>query len=84
MQNDNDSAVTAASALVGGVATLIQELVLSGAINPERLRHRLQAFVQQDGVQQEPDAERELIKRVIHALEVAIDIAQEERRENAH
>lgn len=84
MADEIDSGVTATSALVGGVATLVQELVLAGAVDPARLRDRLQAFVKQDGVQSEPAAERELIERVIGALENAITMAEQERRENAH
>lgn len=82
MAHETDPSVTAASALVGGVATLIQELVAAGAVDPERLRNRLELFVRQDSVQAEAPADRYLIERVIGTLKQAIDFAEEERNEN--
>lgn len=84
MANDNDPAVTAASALVGGVATLVQELVVSGAVDSDRLRKRLTAFVKQDSVQAESPGDRELIERVIGTLNEAIDFAEQERGGNVN
>lgn len=84
MANDHDTAVTAASALVGGVATLVQELVVSGAVDPDRLRKRLTAFVKQDSVQAESPGDRELIERVIGTLTEAIDFAEHERGGNVN
>lgn len=82
-EQEEDSGVVAASALVGGVATLIQELVVAGAVDPARLRSRLRTFVQQDAIQSEPRGDRLLIERVIAALQDAIDIAEQERKDNA-
>lgn len=82
MSHDQDAGVTAASALVGGVATIVQELVVSGAVDPERLRRRLHSFVQQDSIQKEHPDDRDLIERVIGTLTQAIDFGQAERRDN--
>lgn len=80
MADEIYSGVTATSALVGGVATILQELVVAGAVDPDRLRRRLRDFVEQDAVQSEPPEERELIERVIQALHQAIDLAEQEKR----
>ena len=84
MGNEHDPAVTAASALVGGVATLVQELVVAGAVDPDRLRKRLVDFVKQDSVQAEAPGDRELIERVIGTLTEAIDFAEQERDGNVN
>lgn len=79
MAEEHDPGVTAASALVGGVATVVQELVVAGSVDPSRLRTRLHAFTQQDSVQNESPSDRELIERVIGTLIQAIDLAEQER-----
>lgn len=82
MTEERDSGVTAASALVGGVATLIQELVVAGAVDPERLQSRLETFLEQDAIKAEPAADQELIKRVIGTLLESIDFGSRERKDN--
>lgn len=84
MGSEHDPAVTAASALVGGVATLVQELVVAGAVDPDRLRKRLVDFVKQDSVQAEAPSDRDLIERVIGTLAEAIDFAEQERDANVN
>ena len=82
MTEEHDSGVTAASALVGGVATLIQELVVTGAVDPVRLQSRLETFLAQDAIKAEPEADQELIQRVIGTLLKSIDFGSMEREDN--
>lgn len=82
MANDHDPGVTAVSALVGGVATIVQELVATGAVEPDRLRKRLIAFAKQDSVQLSSPRDRELIERVIGTLTDAIESAAKKKDGN--
>ncbi|GEM_PF-5509901 len=82
MSDNSDTNVVATSALLGGVATLIQELVASGAINAERLTTRLQDFVAQESVKEEPEPEREIIHRIITTLIAGIKLGQQERQDH--
>lgn len=72
----------ATSALIGGVATLIQELVASKVVDPDRLEEKLRNFVQQENVQKQPLSERLLVEDVIEMLCLGITIGKRELQDN--
>lgn len=79
---EDDVAITATSALIGGVATLIQELIASKAIDPDRLQDKLRDYAQQERVQSEPPLHRSTIEDVIRMLMQGIEVGKQELQDN--
>lgn len=79
MQDEKDIGILAVSALIGGVATVVQELVVAGSVDAERLHARLNEFLAQDAIQTVPASERELITKVIGNLQQAVAYGLKER-----
>ena len=81
---EDEWGAVATSTLIGGVATLIQELVVSKVISPDNLEERLRNFVQQESVQKQPEPTRLLIEDVINMLCLGITIGKRELQDNEH
>ncbi len=79
---EDEWGAVATSTLIGGVATLIQELVVSKVISPDNLEERLRNFVEQEGVQKQPLSNRILIEDVINMLCQGITIGKQELEHN--
>lgn len=82
MTSKSDVDAVATSALIGGVATLIQELVAAKVIDPARLQEKLQNFKQQEAIQTEPEPQRSAIEDVINMLLLGIEVGQKELQDN--
>lgn len=78
MSEEVDTGVVASSAIVGIVGTLLIELVATGVVDPKRLKDRLQEFGDQPGVLNSPQAERDLVQRVIKTMIFGIEIGERE------
>lgn len=83
-QQEDEWGAVATSTLIGGVATLIQELVVSKVISPDNLEERLRNFAQQESVQKQPEPTRLLIEDVINMLCLGITIGKRELQDNEH
>lgn len=83
-QQKDEWGAVAASTLIGGVATLIQELVVTKVVDPNSLEERLRNFVQQESVQKQPEPTRLLIEDVINTLCLGITIGKRELQDNEH
>ena len=81
MHDQND---VVGSALVGLVATILQECAASGAIDPDRLRKRLEAFGNHESVLSEPEQDQKLIRRIIETLNDGIGYGELERGNAKH
>lgn len=83
-QQEDEWGAVATSTLIGGVATLIQELVVTKVVDPSSLEERLRNFVQQESVQKQPEPTRLLIEDVINMLCLGITIGKRELQDNEH
>lgn len=83
-QQEDEWGAVATSTLIGGVATLIQELVVTKVVDPNSLEERLRNFVQQESVQKQPEPTRLLIEDVINMLCLGITIGKRELQDNEH
>lgn len=79
MSEDSSVGMVAASALLGAVATIVQELSASGVLNGERLEQRLEGFLSQDAVQNAPENDRKIIERVVKTIISGITYGTQER-----
>lgn len=78
MSDERESNLVAISALMGAVATLIQELVAAGSVDATSLRERLDTFVNQDVVTESPQAEKAIIQSVVSTLLDGIQYGEDE------
>lgn len=83
-QQEDEWGAVATSTLIGGVATLIQELVVTKVVDPNSLEERLRNFVQQESIQKQPEPTRLLIEDVINMLCLGITIGKRELQDNEH
>lgn len=84
MSSDDEFNIAATSAMVGAMATLLQELVASGSINGPRMQQRLSDFATQEAVRNAPTSERVAVEAVIDILKLGIDTGKPEGENNAN
>lgn len=79
MSEDSSVGMVAASALLGAVATIAQELSASGVLNGEWLEQRLEGFLSQDAVQNASENDRKIIERIVKTIISGITYGTQER-----
>lgn len=70
--DNHDPALVAGSFLAASMATILQELVASGAIDPEKMRKRFDRFMAQESINDAPPGDRAIIDQIIGVLQMAV------------